>query len=32
MMKRILVYGIAATFMAYAVMAGEKKVSRAVSV
>lgn len=31
-MKRILVYGIAATFMAYAVMAGEKKVSRAVSV
>jgi hypothetical protein len=30
-MKSILVYGIAATFMAYAVMAGEKKVSRMVS-
>ena len=30
-MKSILVYGIAATFMAYAVMAGEKRVSRSVS-
>lgn len=27
-MKSMLVYGIATTFMAYAVMAGEKKVSR----
>jgi uncharacterized membrane protein YhiD involved in acid resistance len=31
MMKSVLVYGIAATFMVCAVMAGEKRVSRSVS-